>query len=66
LNALQKLNLSWCFELKELPLSIGQLNALKQLDLEGCSELKELPSPIRQFNVLKNPNYFNDINYTHY
>jgi len=28
LTALQKLNLSRCFELKELPTSIGQLTAL--------------------------------------
>jgi hypothetical protein len=41
LNALQKLDLSKCSNLKELPSSIVQLNALKELYLLECSKLKK-------------------------
>ncbi len=44
--------LSCCFELKELPSSIGQLNAFEELHLKRCSNLKKLPSSISQLNAL--------------
>jgi hypothetical protein len=37
---LQELNLLECFELKELPTSIGQLMTLQKLNLLGFSKLK--------------------------
>jgi Leucine-rich repeat (LRR) protein len=41
------------FNLKELPLSIGQLNTLRKLDLSLWYNLKELPSSIGQLNALQ-------------
>jgi len=46
LMALQKFNLSGCFELKELPTSISQLTTLQELNLSWFPKLKELPTSI--------------------
>ncbi len=52
LNALLKLNLSWCTRLQQLLTSIGQLNALQEFNLSECSSLQELPTSIGQLNAL--------------
>jgi hypothetical protein len=46
------LNLYECYELKELPTSIGQLTALQKLNLLGFFELKEVPISIGQLTTL--------------
>jgi Leucine-rich repeat (LRR) protein len=58
--------LSECFNLKELPSSIGQLNALQELDLLGCSNLKKLPSSIGQSNALQKLYLYNCPNLKNY
>jgi len=45
-----------CYELKELPTSIGQWTTLHQLYLFQCSELKELPTFIGQLTALQELN----------
>jgi hypothetical protein len=49
--ALHQLYLSKCFELKELPTSIGQLTALQELHLYECYKL-ELPTSLGQLMAL--------------
>ena len=43
LQALTKLNLSYCSGLTSLPAELGQLQALTKLDLAGCYGLTSLP-----------------------
>jgi hypothetical protein len=50
------LNLSGCWQLKELPKSINKLTALRSLDLSSCMELMELPTSIDKLTALKSLN----------
>ncbi|KAG0563835.1 hypothetical protein KC19_8G062900 [Ceratodon purpureus] len=40
------LHMRYCWELVELPSSIGDLSSLKELDLYGCENLRSLPETI--------------------
>jgi Leucine-rich repeat (LRR) protein len=44
LRTLQKLDLSRCFELKDLLTSTNELIELQKIDFLECSKLKELPN----------------------
>ncbi|XP_056848268.1 probable disease resistance protein RPP1 isoform X2 [Raphanus sativus] len=50
---LQKLDLSYCSSLVELPSSIGSMTSLENLDLSGLSNLVELPYSIGNMTNLK-------------
>ena len=46
------LNLSWCSNLKNLPITIGELKCLTHLDLRKCKSLMELPMSIGELKCL--------------
>ncbi|KAH8947060.1 hypothetical protein BDL97_11G020300 [Sphagnum fallax] len=50
---LRILHLVMCYELQELPPSIGQLNTLQEIKLCNCSQLNELPTSIDQLFALQ-------------
>ncbi|KAH9290167.1 hypothetical protein KI387_034284 [Taxus chinensis] len=54
LYALQKLNLSFCQDLKELPDSLEKLCSLKELDLRYCRNLNKLPAGFGELKALTN------------
>ncbi|XP_031095993.1 TMV resistance protein N-like [Ipomoea triloba] len=52
-QTLQRLSLTYCSNLVEMPESIGDLKSLVELDLSFCSKLRELPNSICQLKALE-------------
>ncbi|KAH9289917.1 hypothetical protein KI387_034034 [Taxus chinensis] len=51
-NNLEKLHLSGCHKLQDLPEGIGKLSSLRELELTSWDKLKQLPSAIGQLSSL--------------
>jgi hypothetical protein len=56
MKELQKVNLSRCRSLEELPADIGALSALREIEWWHCESLKDVPEELGALNDLQEIN----------